>query len=261
MTTRFSTASDYSIRLYCISSLVAVLFVALLPTSTRAQDQQAAAPWVNVTVVHVKPGQTANFEDRIKEVTAASAKAKRPPVEIYEVVRGDQGTYHIVAQVPALAQNDNPLPPPMEPGEMANFLNRLLPTIDSSHNFIARNYPQDQISGDGDAQAKLLLLRSVHVASQRGDDFVKWVESDLLPNLKKAKMSFTLARGSYGDSAQNFYIAEPVADWAALDKPSPIAAMLGEKGMKQLTDKLKGIVESGEMTLFRPRPDLANPTQ
>ena len=261
MTTRLLSKNGSAMHRYCMLSILAAAIVALSTTPTSAQDQQAPAPWVNVTVVHVKPGQAANFEDRIKEVTAASAKAKRPPVEIYEVVRGDQGTYHIVAQIPALAQNDNPLPPPMEPGEMANFLNRLLPTIDSSHNFIARNYPQDQISGDGDAQAKLLLLRSVHVASQRGDDFVKWVESDLLPNLKKAKMSFTLARGSYGDSAQNFYIAEPVADWAALDKPSPIAAMLGEKGMKQLTDKLKGIVESNEMTLFRPRPDLANPTQ
>jgi hypothetical protein len=261
MTMRFSTVSDYSIRLYCISSLVAVLFMALLPTSARAQDQQAAAPWFNVTVVHVKPGHTADFEDRVKGIAAASAKAKRPPIEIYEVVRGDQGTYHIVAPVQKLAENDNPLPPPMGPGEMANFINRLLPTIDSSRNFIARNYVQDQITGDGDAQAKLLLFRSVRVVAQRGDDFVKWVESDLLPNLKKAKMSFTFAQGSFGDSAQNFYVAEPVADWAALDKPSPIEAMLGAKGMKQLTDKLKGIVEYSELTLFRPRPDLANPTQ
>ena len=65
MTMRFSTVSDYSIRLYCISSLVAVLFLALLPTSARAQDQQAAAPWVNVTVVHVKPGQAANGGDMV----------------------------------------------------------------------------------------------------------------------------------------------------------------------------------------------------
>lgn len=242
-----------------VSVLTSAALLALLPLSSQAQQTPPQVPaWLSVLIVHVKSGQGPQFEDLVKKITMASNKANRPPVQVFQVVNGEQGVYHIVSTHQALAENDNPLPPPMKPEDMANIINRLLPTTDSARSFTARTYPQYSMLDANGAPPKLEILRTTRVVATRGDDYVKWLERYLMPALKEAKVSnFVLSRGFLGDSPQNFYLTVPVANWAEFDQPDPVGAALGQAA----TDRLRGIVESTEITLVRPRPDLANPTE
>ena len=265
MQIRFLTVGGWAAYASRIRLLVGVVLVALLQASASisawAQDQQETlAPWLDITIVQVKAGHQGEFEDLMKKITAANIKAKRPPTGVYQVVAGSPGTYHILTGMQKLAENDNPPPPPMKPEEMANVVNRLLPTLAEGHILYARTFPQYQTQGDGDADAKLMLLRTVRVVAQRGDDFLKWVDNDLMPAMKKAKMGVTVSQGIFGDSPQNYYFASPVANWAALDQPDPLRESMGAKAYQQMLDKLKGVIESNELTLLRFRDDLSNPT-
>lgn len=256
MKMRLSTVKVCAAYVFCL--LVGVMF---LPASGRAQDQQSPAKWLDITIVHVKAGQQAQFEDLVKNLAAATTKTKSTPFMVYQVVRGTPGTFHIVTERQNLAELDNPPPPPMKPEEMANVMNRLLPTLDSGHAFIARNFPQDTTQGEGDAQAKLVMLRTVRVAFNREADFIKWVETDVMPIIKKAKLGLTFAEGAFGDSSQTFYFVTPVADWAAFDEQDPLVAAVGQKAWQQIMAKLNGIAQFGETTLLRTRPDLAPAAQ
>ena len=262
MQIRFLTVGGWAAYASRIPLLVGVVLVGLLPASAWAQDQQQTTPpWLEVTVVHVKAGHQAEFEDMVKKLTMAGAKAKSPPVEVAQVVEGDQGVYHIVAYHQKLAEKDNPPPPPMKPEEMAGVIGRLVSTLGQGRTFLAASLPQFSTEGDGDAQPKLLFLRKVHVAANRGDDFVKWIETDLMPAIKKAKMGLTVSRGVFGDSPQNFYFASPVANWAAFDQPDPLRAAMSAKAYQQMIDKLKGITEGQEITVLRLRSDLSSPAE
>jgi hypothetical protein len=254
-------------RLYRFSSLVAAVFLVLVPLSGEAQQQQqqqaGLAPFLDVVVVQVKAGQGPEFEELVKKFAAAARKANLPPVQIFEVVRGTQGVYHIVTPMQALAQMDNPPPPPLKPEDMANLFNRLLPTLASGHSFVARTYPQFSIlpSAPPAPASSLAVLITTRVVAGRQAEYLKWVGSDLVPAIKKAKVpSYVMSGGFLGDSDQNFYGVVPVANWAAFDGPNPLVAAMGQAAFDKMFDKLDGIVESGELTLLRPRPDLANPT-
>jgi len=93
--------------------------------------------------------------------------------------------------------------------------------------------------------------------------YLEWVENDLVPAMKKANaannMTSIMSRGIFGDSPQNFYRISMVANWAALDSPNPVAASMGQAAYSRMQAKLNGIVESTDLLLVRPRPDLANP--
>jgi hypothetical protein len=256
-----------AVRLCCLASLVGAVLLALVPLSGEAQQQQpqqaGLTPFLDVTIAQVKAGQAAEFEDLVKKFSAAANKANLPPVQIFEVIRGSPGQYHIVVPVQALARNDNPPPPPMKPEDMANLVNRLLPTLSSGHNLVARTYPQLSIlpTAAPTAAPSLAVLFTTRVVAGRQDEYLAWVESDLLPAIKKANVGFyVLSSGFLGDSGQNFYGVAPVPNWAAFDGPNPLVTALGQAAFQRMIDKLNGIVESEELTLLRVRPDLANPT-
>ena len=100
---------------------------------------EVITPWLDVTIIEVKQGHAPEVEDLMKKVTAAARKANRPPVQIFQVVRGEQSVYHVVNTHQALAENDNPLPPPLPPQEMANFVSQLTPNLASVRSFLARS--------------------------------------------------------------------------------------------------------------------------
>lgn len=249
---------------YRIRFLVGAVLVALLPAAVPAlaQDQQGTLPpWLDVTIVRVTAGKQAEFEDMVKKLTMASNKANQPVVGVYQVVEGREGVYHVLMGHAKLAEKDNPPPPPLKPDEMAGVMGRLLPTLAEGHTFLARTFPQFANTGEKDAQTKYLLLRTVRVSVSRTDDFIKWIETDLMPAIKKAKLGLTVSEGVFGDSPQNFYFATPIIDYAAFDGPDPVQASMSPKAYQQMFDKLKGITESQEMTLLRMRTDLSSPTE
>ena len=65
--------------------LLAAFLASLVSVGARAQ---APAPLLDVTIVQVKGGMAADFEDRVKELQAARKAAGMPVMQVFNVVRG-----------------------------------------------------------------------------------------------------------------------------------------------------------------------------
>lgn len=137
---------------------------------------------------------------------------------------------------------------------MAVWEQRVSNTIDASKHFYARLV--SQITPENAPPAGLTVLRTVKVVAGKQDEFIAWATDDLAPAMKKANLGETFSQGALGDSPRNFYFTGGVANWAAFDKPDPLAASLGEKGTQMLFDKLNGLIADNEVTVLQPRRDL-----
>lgn len=232
--------------------LTAALMLVLDSAPTYAQGAQQV-PWLSVYILHVKPDRVGELESLAKQMTAAEKKAGEPATQIWEVVAGEGGVYHIVPPMASMGMLDT-AKPPLDPAAMALWEQRVTNTIDASKHFYARMI--SQTAPENAPPAALTVLRTVKVVAGKQDAFIAWAKSDLAPAMKKANLGDTFSQGALGDSPRNFYFAGDVADWAQFDKPDPLATALGEKGTQMLFDKLNGIVEDNEVTVLRPRPDL-----
>lgn len=252
MTMKSLAARQYTAFHLSVVSTAALLF-ALNSTPTHAQDNTQQFQWLSVYVLHVKSDRVGEFESLAKQMTAADAKAGNPPTQIWAVSAGEGGVYHVVSPLPSLGMLDTQKPP-LPPAQMALWEQRVSNTIDSLHHFYARLISQS--APENAPPATLTTLRTVRVAAGRQDEFIAWATGDLAAAMKKANIGTTLSQGVLGDSAQNFYFAGGVANWAAFDQPDPFVTALGEKGAEMLFDKIDGLVESNEVIVLQPRPDL-----
>jgi len=239
-----------------LGSLVSVFLAALVVMPARAQAP-TPAPWLDVVIVQVKSGMGPDFEDRVKELQAANKAAGIPVALVFNVERGHPNEYHLVTPVPSLGANDNPRQP-MGPAAWATWLGRITATVDSVRFFYASTYPQHSIQGaEGGPAPQLLLLRTTRVIAGKEREYENWIANQYMPAFRQTKpLGHTMSRGALGDSAQNFYHAVPLANWAAIDQGDPMLKLLGERRMEQMLDGLDGIVEHSEVIVARIRTDL-----
>jgi hypothetical protein len=228
------------------------------PQTQESQSQQTEpSPWLDVVIVEVKGGRTADFEDRVKELMTARAEAKMSPTLAAQVVAGRPNVYHFVSPMQNLGSKDNPTEL-MSPEEMATWQSRISETTDSVRFFAARTYPEHAIAMPQDApEPSLLLLRRVAVAPGRQADYEAWVDGELMPALRESDvLGHTMSSGFVGDSPENFYHAIPIENWAALDGQDPLREVLSQAEYDELIAGLVGIVQEDEVTLLRLRNDL-----
>jgi hypothetical protein len=180
-----------------------------------------------------------------------------PVAQVFQVASGRPNEYHLVTPIQSLAMNDNPRQP-MAPAAWATWLSRVQATVDNVRFFYAANYPQHTIQGNqGGPIPQLLVLRTTRVISGKEAEYENWITNQYMPAFRETNpIGHTMSRGVFGDSGQHFYHAIPVANWAALDQPDPVARHLGERRMAQLIDGIDGIVEHSELLVARIRTDL-----
>jgi hypothetical protein len=240
-------------RSLALSFVGLTLAFSLAGTATTASAAEAATPWTHVIIVKVKPDRIAEFEALARQRNAANVAAKQPAAEFYQVVAGDEFTYHIVIPMNALMENDS-AKPPMAAAAMAAWEQRLMSVVESIRNLYVRNLGEYGPQPKGNVS--LIYLRTTTVVSGKEAAFAAWVAKDLGPAMANSGMRSTFAQGMFGDSLRNFYSLSPVANWAQFDKPSPIEKSLGEKGMEKLLSPLDTVVQDSSVVLLTPRPDL-----
>ncbi|MGD8341175.1 MAG: hypothetical protein PVH89_10355, partial [Gammaproteobacteria bacterium] len=216
-------------------------------------DQPA---WLSVAIVQTKAGHAPDFEALAGDLMHAQQEAGMPASQIYEVILGNAGEYHIVTPVASIAATETS-PPPMAPEAMAVWLSRVTQHIDSVRFFYSQIHAEHSIQTDAGGSAPFLLLQTVRTVAGMEDEYVEWIADFLMPALRGSDVAgHTLSSGVFGDSPQNFYHAIPVTGWAYLDQPHPLARSMGQRAFEQLMGRTEGLVESNSIVIARARNDL-----
>ncbi len=234
-----------------IALAAAAAFVSM-PAS--AQDDQPA--WLDVAIVQIKPGHAPDFEPLVRELMQALQAAGRPTPQVFEVVIGRPGEYHLVTPVASIAANEM-AGPPMEQAQMAVWMQRVTQHIDSVRFFYARLHPEHGIQTDAGGSAEIMVLQTIRTVSGMQNEYAEWVADYLVPALRETDIAgHTLSSGAFGDSSQNFYHAMPVSGWDYLDMQGPLQRSMGQAAYDRMIDRVDGIVESNSSVVARMRGDL-----
>ena len=240
----------------CIYHLIgAFLAISVLPLSIQAQESNGL---MNVRIVTVKQDHVRDWIDLQRELTESMKEAGAPGRSIWEVVKGDHNTFHILTNLDGWADYDNPGENGMTDTQWANWLNEILPTIQSRQELTVRTFrPLDIPDPDG-SKRNLLGLRRHMIKHNHTADFYGWLRDRLVPTLKKlGEEGRYFGRVIAGDDTAIYYHARSIDSWAQLDEPFAFAA-LSESERTKLFDEDRGdwIIKS-EQIILQYREDLS----
>lgn len=235
--------------------LGAALLAVGLSATAQAQNN-GPAPWLHVVIVEVRGGQSAQFEDLLRDYLAAAQDAGNPPSQVFQVVLGHPNEYHIVTAVQSIEGYEN-MPPPMPEAMAALWQSRITDTVHSVRFFYAATFPDHGVQAPANApQPSLLLLRKIKVDQGKEAAYESWVADQYMPAFRQTDpLGHTMSHSIYGDSILNYYHAYPLAGWADLEAPDPLIEVLGQR-YDRVFGAIDDIVVEHEMVVARPRPDL-----
>lgn len=218
--------------------------------------QNNPPPLLSVRIVQVKPDKVAEWEGLQKELSAAMKKAGATRT-VWQVVRGDLNTYHIVEGLAKYADLDEPASPPMEAAAWASWQARVLQCVGNRQLLIARTNPDLSIPLKKGRKINLLLLTWRKYAPGRGGDYQTALAKELFPALKKAGINGYFENQIVaGHRLRTWVSARYIDKWADLDGPGLLSRALGENSGK-LASKLGSMIVDVERMILRIREDLS----
>jgi antibiotic biosynthesis monooxygenase (ABM) superfamily enzyme len=229
--------------------------VAVAPGEAREEQPQ----WNAVRIIRVKGERRAEFEALLKELAAAMTEANMPPYNVWQVELGELNTYHIAGALESFSEFED-MEMPMDPAEMAVWVNRIESTIDSHHVRIAQIHPDLSMLPDmqGGEPPPLLMLLSQTVLPGKSQEYQTWVRDEVLPALRQSDVLGMVSNQIvFGGDNRMWVFAVPLASWSELDQPSPLHRSMGEQAAEELLMRGDQMVERGEWIVLRLRPDLS----
>jgi hypothetical protein len=231
-----------------------------LATSPAAPAPQAVI-WNQVRIIRVKGDRVADFEARLKELGAAMSR-QGTGFNVWQVVFGEQNTYHIVSQLESFAS----LPqleanPPMEQAQWTSWLERIRGTIDSQVMGIAEVHmdlsmmPQESPAA---ANPELLILATQSLLPGKRQEFVALLRDQLIPAFRESSILGVVTNEmAFGSGSGDWVFAVPVQSWAELDKPMPLITSMGQQAAEALLNRIDSMVDRSETIVLQTRPDLS----
>ncbi|MGI9257734.1 MAG: hypothetical protein ACR2QQ_02760 [Gammaproteobacteria bacterium] len=240
------------------TTVLAVTFSLLLGLiSPLALAQEDGATFSDVRIMQVKAGRADEFQELIARVTAALGSAGRPPMTVWQEVRGNLANYHLVTPRGAFGDFDDDPGPPIAAGPWANLITRLVDVVESQRRILVRNYPDLSIPAEeGSEPAEFMRLRLREIAWGGNAAYIEWLEDDLLPALADAGVQgIGYSRIVEGDSPRIWVTAREFNSWAELDEPGALAD-LSAREIQQIVSTGNELTLSGENIVLRRREDL-----
>lgn len=265
MRTHSDQSRAFQTTLPQLRAVLGGLLALTFPLACWAQDD-GLPEWFQVRVIEVERDRVADWEDRAQEISAAVADSEEPAITIFEVLRGDIPTYHVVQPINDIGMFDDPPAPPLEPAAMATWSHRVSEVEASHHVFFAQVYPEYSFQNEGGGAMpgdgpELMMLSIRRNLPGRLPDYETWIGEELVPALREAGITgHTLSRGLIGDSPRNWYHVTPVESWEALET-DPLFEALGQEEYAELMTSGGSMIESAENVLLQSRPDLSTPAE
>ena len=235
-------------------ALAALLLAGGLPAAAPAQDAAQAAPWMEMTLIGVDPGQVDEFLAAQRELAALEKEAGVPWRSVSRTAGfGDAYRFVIMTPLAQFARLDRPGSP--DPAR-ASVESRIERALTSQTTFALRTTPDLDNPLPAGREPALTLVQLVTVVPGREQDYIRVMAEDVLPHFQEADMhhsSGALTLG--GDSGYVHFFR--VGNFAALDQGSPLARALGPEGALEITAKLAGVLARSEQWIVRYLPELS----
>jgi hypothetical protein len=236
-------------------SLLLAAMTLLVPLTVSAQDAERS--YSAVRTVHVKPSMVSEFVALQTQLNDAAKAAGQSGRGVWQEVRGDLATFHIVSQLESFAQYDEDGSPPMDEDAWAEWVEAIGNVTASSSRTISVQYPGLAIPGDEDAAPNLLLLRFTTVAPGQGGAYRAWLRDKLVPALKAAGTTgHSFSRTIFGGNTDVHIQATSIDNWAALDGAGPLSGLSDEERADMFAN-FSDMVWGNELRILRFRADLS----
>jgi hypothetical protein len=196
----------------------------------------------------------------VTELAHALRARNRPAFEAWQVAVGEMNTYHFVEPFQSFGELEQ-MEPPMEPAEMAVWLQRILATIDSQQLLVARVRPDLSVEPQAQADAaapQLLMLQSQTLQPGRAQEYETWLRDEVLPALRRSDaLGLFSNQITFGGDGRTWVFALPLQGWADLDQPSPLHRALGQHAAEEMLSRGDAMVERSQTRILRMRADLS----
>jgi hypothetical protein len=238
------------------SVLLAILALGV-PLLASSQDDDRT--WLQVRTVHVKPDRFDDFVDLQIKLSEAQQAAGQTGRSVWQEIRGDLGTFHIVDSVDNLAELDEPFEPPMEEEEWAAWIKAIYEVTESSSRTILRSHLEWSIPADEDSAPGLLVLRSTTVAPNKMYDYHGWLQDQLVPALRKGgAKGVSFNHTVFGGDRTTWVSGSRIPNWAALQRRRGSLAYMSDEDYIALMEPLGEMVTASDLRVLRYRADLSN---
>ena len=236
--------------------LILVAFLATFLTgSLNAQDSNRL---LTVRVITVAGGKTAEFVDLQRELTAAQKQAGSPGRWVWQEVRGNSNTFHVVTYSDNYAAFDEPSESVLGKAGGATWVSRISATVQSREVMTLR-WPSDlEIKPEEGVEPNLLVLWKRKIAQGKSGAYRKWLVDKLMPALKKVGVTgYSVGRVDSGGNTNTWISARRLSSWSNLDEPGPFADLSAEERESLFAD-LEGLTVDTEKFILRYRADLSH---
>jgi hypothetical protein len=244
-------------RLKALFGSIALVALALgIPLQAAAQDGDRT--FMQVRTIHVKPGRTQQHVALVKQFAKASAAAGNSRT-VWQEVRGDTNTFHVVTPLDGLAANDAPFAAPMESEEMQNWLAAFADNIDTMTYSVYRTHPELGIPADEGSTPNLLVLRMITLEPGNMGPYHDWINDQLVPALKKGGATgVNISHLAYGGDVNTWVLASRADSWADLGVRRGSLAYLSDEDYAALMAPNAGKVWGNNVKVLSYRADLSN---
>jgi hypothetical protein len=240
-------------------TLSVYLGIAVFPFLSSAQESKppAAPQWSVVTMVHVKPNMTANYEAYQKELSAAYKKAGISRIVVQTIV-GNLNEFYSITPLKKLADlsGDNPVERSMGPEASAALFQKRVGLYDEVQRIVTADRPD--LSLRAGAPGLYALIVTVRTMPGRRSEYESTMKSDMLPALKKAGFTNVWSSDSVFGGAHEQVVVVPLKDTGDLDKGPPLVLALGPEAAAKLEARLDAMTQHSEMRIVKVRPELSN---
>jgi len=255
-------------RLFAAAAVVAVIAGIAFAYSRQSSGQQPT-PQVQrsqVNVVRVKPDMIDAWIDfQVKRTIPALKKAGVLQRDAYQAVYGPFGEFRLVTPLAKFADRDNPgvIERALGAAGAKDYNDAVRKLIASQTTYVIQRIADASIDPTPEANFKVLVLSTNHIAPGRNGDYLNVLKNDLLPVQKKGQVKrFTVSQVIFGGDPNEYRTATYVDDFAGLDAGPAAVRVLGADGAAKLQEKTSGIVTNvqrgvylrNDQLSFRTRP-------
>lgn len=181
---------------------------------------QADEKLLNVIRIKIHPEKHHEFMDLQKQLSEAQEAAGMRGRHVWQEVRGNTHTFHLVSRLESFASLDENSENPMGPDGWERWVARMRSCIKNREHLVVRALPGLEIPPKKAGSPKLLRLREITPAPGRVNEFAEWFEEKLYPAQRKAGVDgVSLLRTVLGTDPRVFHEAMHFESWGELDGP------------------------------------------
>ena len=241
-------------RLAVTASFVVALVMPLTSSAQEGQNQPPAR--LQIRTVSLNAGGSDTWEDLQTQMAEANRAAEAPLRLVYEEVRGDLDTYHIVSFPENLAQFDEQGENALGDG-MGDWVASIEPTVRERSQTVLRQHANVTIPMAEDYERNLLVVSNTRIRGGRAGDYHDWLENKLKPALEAAGMTGVyFSHMTHGASPSICRMSVHVKDWATLDRR--FLPDLSPEERAALFEGVGAMVADTDRRILQYRADMSN---